>query len=75
MAYYRLDGRTLNRYDVIQLANQTAHFLRETLNLNKGDRIGIISPNSTLYAPVVLGILKAGCICVTLNPIYSAAEM
>lgn len=75
MAYYRLDGKTLNRYDVIQLANQTAHFLRETLNLNKGDRIGIISPNSTLYAPVVLGILKAGCICVTLNPIYSAAEM
>lgn len=57
------------------MSGRIATFLRETLKLNKGDKVGIISPNSTLYTPVVHGVLRAGCVCVTLNPIYSAEEL
>ena len=57
------------------MAGEIAYFLRHRLGLQRGDRVGIISPNSTLYCPVVLGILRAGLTCVTLNPIYSSEEL
>lgn len=49
--------------------------MRRTLNLNEGERVAIISPNSTLYTPVVLGLLKAKLVAVPLNPIYSVDEL
>lgn len=57
------------------MSGQIAFFLRHTLGLSRGERIGILSPNSTLYQPLVLGIVRAGLACVTLNPIYSAEEL
>lgn len=57
------------------MAGQIAYFLRNVLKLQAGDRVGIISPNSTLYSSVLLGAVRAGCVCVTLNPIYSAEEL
>ena len=57
------------------MSGQNAFFLRHTLGLSRGERIGILSPNSTLYQPLVLGIVRAGLVCVTLNPIYSAEEL
>jgi len=57
------------------MAGEVAYFLRNMLKLDDGDRVGIISPNSTLYSSVVLGIIRAGCVCTTLNPIYSPEEL
>ncbi|WFD17828.1 hypothetical protein MCAP1_000037 [Malassezia caprae] len=57
------------------MAGEVAYFLRNTLKLQAGDRVGIISPNSTLYSSLALGIIRAGCACVTLNPIYSPEEL
>ncbi|CCU98441.1 unnamed protein product [Malassezia sympodialis ATCC 42132] len=67
--------QTGNRRQVQTMAGEIAYFLRHILKLNAGDCVGIISPNSTLYSTLVLGIVRAGCVCATLNPIYSPEEL
>lgn len=74
-ALYRLDGKVTPRADVERLAGQIAFFLRETLGLVDGDRVALISPNTTMYQPVFLGLVRAGVTAVPLNPIYSPEEL
>ncbi|WFD33032.1 hypothetical protein MSPP1_004089 [Malassezia sp. CBS 17886] len=75
VASWRLDGKPMTRGDVEHTAKQIAYFLRHTLGLAAGQRVAVVSPNSTLYLPVVLGIARAGLVCVATNPVYSTDEM
>jgi len=43
--------------------------------LKPGDRVAIMMPNIAAYFPAVFGILKAGCIVVNINPLYTASEL
>jgi long-chain acyl-CoA synthetase len=52
-----------------------AAYLRETLKLQAGDRVGIQLPNCLAYAVAAFGILKAGCVLVNCNPLYTPAEL
>lgn len=52
-----------------------AAYLRETLGLEPGARVAIQIPNGLAYPVVALGIFKAGCILVNVNPLYTPAEM
>lgn len=74
-ALYRLDGKVTPRADVERLAGQIAFFLCEKLGLVEGDRVALISPNTTMYQPIILGFLRAGITSVPLNPIYSPEEL
>jgi long-chain acyl-CoA synthetase len=60
--------------DVDEMANQVAHFLLSR-GIQKGDRVAIFLPNLPHYPPIFFGILKAGAICVTCNPMYTAGEL
>ncbi|WFD42844.1 hypothetical protein MPSI1_001494 [Malassezia psittaci] len=66
---------SISRAEVAAIAAKTAFMMRNTLGLKKGDRVALIAPNSTLYAPALLGIIKAGLTVVPLNPIYSVDEL
>lgn len=41
----------------------------------KGDRIAVMMPNVMAYPAIMFGILKAGCIVVNVNPLYTVREL
>jgi long-chain acyl-CoA synthetase len=43
--------------------------------LRQGDRVAVQMPNCLSYPVVAFGVLKAGCVLVNTNPLYTAAEM
>lgn len=59
---------------VWNMANRVAGFLAAR-GIRKGDRVGIFLPNIPHYPEIFFGILKAGAVCVTCNPLYTAGEL
>ena len=59
---------------VKETADKLAHFL-ESIGIKKGDRVAIFLPNIPHYPEIFFGILKAGAICVTCNPLYTPNEL
>ena len=55
-------------------ADRIANFLASR-GIRKGDRIAIFLPNLPHYPEIFFGILKAGGVCVTCNPLYKASEL
>ena len=67
-------GGTRTYSQVRDTANRVAAFLAAD-GIKKGDRVAIFLPNIAHYPAVYFGILKAGAICVTCNPLYTASEL
>ncbi|MBM3381949.1 MAG: AMP-binding protein [Betaproteobacteria bacterium] len=61
--------------EVESYSNQFAAFLIKELQLQKGDRVAIQMPNCIAYPIALFGILKAGCVVVNVNPLYTDREM
>lgn len=59
---------------VKETADRVANFL-VSRGLKQGDRAAIFLPNLPHFPEVFFGILKAGGICVTCNPLYKASEL
>lgn len=57
------------------LSDDFAVYLREVLGLTAGERVAVQMPNCLSYPIVAFGILKAGCVLVNTNPLYTATEM
>lgn len=55
-------------------ANRVANFLAEK-GIGKGDRVAVFLPNLPHYPEIFFGVLKAGAVCVTCNPMYTADEL
>ena len=55
-------------------ADRIANFLASQ-GIQKGDRVAIFLPNLPHYPSIYFGILKAGAVCVTCNPLYTANEL
>jgi acyl-CoA synthetase (AMP-forming)/AMP-acid ligase II len=53
---------------------KVARFLQDN-GIQKGDKVGIFSPNHVDYAPVFYGALLAGATVTTLNPLYREREI
>lgn len=66
---------TLTFDEVDRMSDGFAVYLRETLGLKAGARVAIQSPNSLVTPVAAFGILKAGCVLVNVNPLYTAHEM
>ena len=66
---------SLGYAQVGEMSNAFAVYLREVLKLQAGDRVALQMPNCLSYPVVLLGVLKAGCVAVNTNPMYTAAEM
>ena len=60
--------------EVKDAADRVANFL-VSRGINPGDRVAIFLPNLPHYPEIFFGILKAGGVCVTCNPLYKAAEL
>ncbi len=68
------DGTTRTYRDLWSYASKVARFLQDH-GIEKGDKVGIFSPNHVDYASVFYGILLAGATVTTLNPLYREREI
>lgn len=59
---------------VKNMADRIANFLIAR-GIRRGDRVAVFLPNLPHYPAVFFGILKAGAICVTCNPLFKAGEL
>jgi long-chain acyl-CoA synthetase len=66
---------SLSYREVDEMSDRFALYLRQVLRLAPGDRVAIQLPNGLSYPVVLLGVLKAGCVAVNTNPLYTASEM
>jgi long-chain acyl-CoA synthetase len=55
-------------------SDRIANFL-VSKGIKKGDRVAIFLPNTPHYPAIFFGILKAGAVCVTCNPLNTSIEL
>jgi len=73
-AYTIFNDATRTFSQVKDTADRIANFLAAR-GIQKGDRVAIFLPNLPHYPAIFFGILKAGAVCVTCNPLYTANEL
>jgi len=66
---------SLSYAQVDEMSDAFACYLRSVLRLQAGDRVALQLPNCLSYPVALLGVLKAGCVAVNTNPLYTATEM
>jgi long-chain acyl-CoA synthetase len=66
---------SLRFQEVDRMSDAFAVYLREVAGLDAGDRVAVQMPNCLSYPVVTFGVLKAGCVLVNTNPLYTASEM
>lgn len=66
---------SLTYAQVEEMSDAFALYLRESLGLAAGTRVALQMPNCLSYPVAALGILKAGCVLVNTNPLYTEREM
>jgi long-chain acyl-CoA synthetase len=66
---------SLSYAQVDRKSDAFALYLREKVGLKAGDRVILQTPNCLTYPVAAFGILKAGCVLVNTNPLYTAREM
>jgi long-chain acyl-CoA synthetase len=67
-------GSTRTYLQVKESAERVAQFLASK-GLRSGDRVAVFLPNIPHYPEIFFGILKAGAVCVTCNPLYKSSEL
>ena len=67
-------GRTISFEDLDRLSRDFGAWL-QAKGLAKGARVAIMMPNCLQYPVCAFGILRAGCIVVNVNPLYTPREL
>lgn len=68
-------GRSLSYAELDRLSLRFAAFLRADLGLQPGARVALMLPNVLQYPVALFGALRAGCVVVNVNPLYTAREL
>jgi len=66
---------SLSFKEVDHLSDAFAAYLRHGLKLAPGARVAILLPNALAYPICAFGVLKAGCVVVNTNPLYTPREL
>ncbi len=67
-------GRRLRFRDIDELSHALAAWL-QARGLAKGDRVALMMPNLPQYMVAIGAVLRAGCVVVNVNPLYTAREL
>ncbi len=67
-------GAAISFKEMDEITDHLAAVLAE-LGVKKGDRVGIFMPNTPQFVMVYFGILKAGAVVVSTNPLYTPPEI
>jgi long-chain acyl-CoA synthetase len=68
-------GVGLSYREVDVLSRNVAAYLQSVLGLAPGSRVALMLPNLLQFPVCLLGALRAGCIVVNVNPLYTAREL
>ncbi|WP_341917843.1 AMP-binding protein [Hydrocarboniphaga effusa] len=71
---YACMGKELRYADVDRLSRALAAWL-QSRGLAQGDRVAVMMPNILQYPVTVAAVLRAGCVLVNVNPLYTAREL
>lgn len=73
MAFVSMD-KSFSYAELDEYSTRLAVYLQK-LNLLPGTRVAVMMPNLLQYPIAMLGILRAGCILVNINPMYTTYEL
>lgn len=68
-------GKSITYRQLDELSLKFASYLQHQLKLQKGDAVAVMMPNLLQYPVCILGILRAGCVVVNVNPLYTPREL
>ena len=66
---------TLTYAQIDEMSDALAAYLRDVAGLSAGDRVAVQMPNGLTFPVAAFGVLKAGCVLVNVNPLYTSDEM
>lgn len=67
-------GKTISFKELHEQSSIIGAWL-QAQGIEKGDRVAIMMPNILQYPAVMMGILRAGCTVVNVNPLYTPREL
>ena len=67
-------GATISFGELDHMSRDFAAWL-QVRGLGKGARVAVMMPNCLQYPVCVFGILRAGCVVVNVNPLYTARKL
>jgi long-chain acyl-CoA synthetase len=67
-------GKSLSYAELDHLAADFAGWL-QSIGLGKGSRVALMMPNLFQYPVCLFGALRAGCVVVNVNPLYTPREL
>jgi len=67
-------GRTISFGDLERMSRAFGAWI-QARGLAKGARVAVMMPNCLQYPVCVFGILRAGCVVVNVNPLYTPREL
>ena len=73
-AAYRFMRKSMSFGQVDDLSRAFAAYL-QSQGFVKGDRVAVMMPNVLQYPVALAGILRAGCVVVNVNPLYTPREL
>jgi len=72
-AYHNM-GKTISFGDLDRMSRDFGAWL-QAKGLAKGARVAVMMPNCLQYPVCVFGVLRAGCVVVNVNPLYTPREL
>lgn len=67
-------GKSISYRELDSQSRAFAAYLQQS-GLKKGDAVAIMMPNLLQYPIALMGILRAGCVVVNVNPLYTPREL
>ncbi|MFN3900229.1 MAG: long-chain-fatty-acid--CoA ligase FadD [Alishewanella aestuarii] len=74
VAFFNM-GKSITYRELDQQSQAFAAYLQHELGLKKGDAVAIMMPNLLQYPVALMGVLRAGCSVVNVNPLYTPREL
>ncbi|WP_462156058.1 long-chain-fatty-acid--CoA ligase FadD [Pseudoalteromonas piscicida] len=68
-------GKTLTYQQVDEKTKAVASYIQNELKLGRGDKVAVMMPNLLQTPVTILGVLRAGCTVVNVNPLYTVREL
>ncbi|TMN35572.1 long-chain-fatty-acid--CoA ligase FadD [Pseudoalteromonas sp. S2755] len=68
-------GKTLTYQQVDEKSKAVASYIQNELKLGRGDKVAVMMPNLLQTPVTILGVLRAGCTVVNVNPLYTVREL
>ena len=68
-------GKSISYRELDKQSIAFAAYLQTELGLKKGDAVAIMMPNLLQYPIALMGVLRAGCVVVNVNPLYTPREL